>query len=73
MSPAQSLQDWMLALIVLVFIAIDVIILLVYLIYNGAQGSLEAIRLRNRENPQAEIGVSEIIISAVHSIQHYYF
>lgn len=55
----QTLQDWMLALIVLVFVAIDVLILLVYLIYNGASGTLNAVQLSNRENPRAEMGVSE--------------
>ena len=48
----------MLALIVLMFIAIDVIILLVYDIYSATQGTLEAIRLSNRERVREEIGVS---------------
>ena len=47
----------MLALIVLMFIAIDVIILLVYDIYSATQGALEAIRLSNRERVHEEIGV----------------
>lgn len=46
-------------LIVLVFVTIDVIILLVYLIYNGALGTLDAVELSNRENPRAVLGVSE--------------
>ena len=53
----QTLQDWMLALIVLLFIAIDVIILLVYDIYSATQGTLEAIRMSNRENIREVIGV----------------
>ena len=53
----QKLQDWMLALIVLMFIAIDVIILLVYDIYSATQGTLEAIRFSNRERVREEIGV----------------
>ena len=56
---SQTIQDWMLALIVLMFIAIDVIILLVYDAYSATQGTLEAIRLRNRENIREEIGVRQ--------------
>ena len=48
----------MLVLIVLVFVAVDVIILLAYFIYNGVQGNLDAVRLRNKEHPRAELGVS---------------
>ena len=47
----------MLALVVLMFIAIDVIILLVYDIYSATQGTLEAILLSNREGIREEIGV----------------
>jgi hypothetical protein len=47
----------MLALMVLMFIAIDVIILLIYDIYSATQGTLEAIRLSNREKISEEIGV----------------
>ena len=55
----QTIQDWMLFLIVLLFVTIDVIILVVYLIYNGVRGTLSASQLRNAENPQAELGVSD--------------
>jgi hypothetical protein len=48
----------MLALMVLMFIAIDVIILLVHDIYSATQETLEAILLRNREKISEEIGVS---------------
>ena len=51
----------MLALIVLMFIAIDVIILLVYDIYSATQGTLEAIRLSNRERMREEIEVRDLI------------
>ena len=51
----------MLALIVLLFIAIDVIILLVYDIYSATQGTLEAIRMRNRENIREVIGVKDVV------------
>jgi hypothetical protein len=47
----------MLALIVLMFIAIDVMILLVYDIYSATQGTLEAVRFSNRERTREEIGV----------------
>ena len=50
----------MLSLIVLMFIAIDVIIFLIYLVYNGVQGTLDVIRLSNKENPHAELGVSVV-------------
>ena len=57
-SLAQTIQDWMLALIVLMFVTIDVIILVAYLIYNGAVGTLTAIPFSNAENPKEERGVS---------------
>ena len=56
----QTLQDWMLALIVLMFIAIDVIIFLVYDIYSATQGTLEAIRVSNSERTREEIGVKDV-------------
>ena len=49
----------MLALIVLLFIVIDVIILLVYDIYSATQGTLEAIHMNNREQSHEEIGVRD--------------
>ena len=49
----------MLALIVLMFIAIDVIILLVYDIYSATQGTLEAVLFSNRERMREEIGVRD--------------
>ena len=57
----QKLQDWMLAFIVLMFIAIDVIILLVYDIHSATQGTLEAVRLSNREKIRQETGVMNLI------------
>ena len=56
----QKLHDWMLALIVLMFIAIDVIILLVYDVHSATQDTLEAIRLSNRERMREEIGVRDL-------------
>ena len=55
----QTLQDWMLALIVLMFIAIDVVILLIYNVYSATQGTLEAVLFRNRERMREEIGVRD--------------
>ena len=49
----------MLVLIVLMFIAIDVIILLVYDIYSATQGTLEAIRTINRDKTREEMGVRD--------------
>ena len=49
----------MLALIVLMFIAIDVIILLIYDIYSATQGTLEAVLFSNRERMREEIGVRD--------------
>ena len=51
----------MLALVVLTFIAVDVVILLVYGIYSGTQGTLEAVRMSNREKMREEIGVRDVI------------
>jgi hypothetical protein len=51
----------MLAVMVLMFIAIDVIILLVYDIYSATQGTLEAILLSNREKIREEIGVRYLV------------
>ena len=50
----------MLALMVGVFIAIDVIILLVYTIVDGARGNLGAELRPNDEHVRTEIGVSII-------------
>ena len=55
---AQTLKDWHLALVVATFIAVDVIILVIYLVHDGVQGTLLARRLKSLENPRAEFGVS---------------
>lgn len=56
----------MLALMVGVFTAIDVIILLVYTIVEGAQGNLGAELRANDENIRTEVGVSIDHSSSVH-------
>ena len=68
----QTIQDWMLFLIVLLFVAIDVIILVVYLIYNGVRGTLSASELRNAENPHAELDVSDYCTCATVILQIQY-
>ena len=53
----QVLKDWHLALGVLVSVLIDVLILLIYTIVEGAWGDLNAIRVSNREQPTNIVGV----------------
>ena len=48
----QAIQDWMLALGVLLLVVIDLIILITYTAVEGARGNLSAQRVPNRENPQ---------------------
>ena len=52
------MQDWMLGLMVVIFIAIDVVILLLYTIVEGAQGNLDAELRPNDELIRTEVGVS---------------
>ena len=59
----------MLALIVLMFIAIDVVILLVYDVHSATQGTLEAIRVSNRERMREEIGVRDLILCKIHACE----
>ena len=54
----QILKDWHLALGVLLLVLIDLTILLVYTTVEGVKGNLTATRVRNRENPRVELGVS---------------
>ena len=56
---------------VLMFIAIDVIILLVYDIYSATQGTLEAILLRNGEKIREEIGVWDWHISVLRCYNYF--
>ena len=53
----QSLKDWKLALVVAVFVLIDIIILLVYTIIEGLRGNLNAMLVQNEETPPSEVGV----------------
>lgn len=54
----QALNDLHLALGVLTLVSMDVIILLVYAIVEGAQEDLTAVLVPNRENPRDIEGVS---------------
>ena len=54
----QALKDWHLALGVLTLVLVDLTLLLVYTTVEGVEGNLTATRVRNRENPRVEIGVS---------------
>ena len=53
----QVLKDWHLALGVLASVLIDVLILLIYTIVEGARGNLNAILVANREQPRDIVGV----------------
>ena len=53
----QVLKDWHLALGVLASVLIDVLILLIYTIVEGAWGNLNAILVANREQPRDIVGV----------------
>ena len=54
----QVLKDWHLALGVLASVLIDVLILMIYTIVEGALGNLNAIPVPNRENPMDILGVA---------------
>ena len=56
----QSIQDWMLAIIVLILILIDFIILITYTTVVGSiySGELDAKVIVNAENPKDVEGVS---------------
>ncbi len=56
----QTLTDWKLALVVLVLVMVDLVILVVYTVVEGARGNLEAERIKNRENSQDVEGVSSM-------------
>lgn len=55
----QTIQDWMLSLVVLAFILIDLIILVIYTIVVGVRysGKLGAIEIVHTENPKDVEGV----------------
>ena len=55
----------MLALAVLVFIAIDLAILLVYTVVEGARGNLCAQRQPNSENLKTESGVRLLFVACI--------
>ena len=54
----QTLNDWHLALGVMILVFVDLTILKIYTLVERFQGNLSAIRVPNRENPRDELGVS---------------
>ena len=56
--PVQTLNDWHLALGVMILVFVDLTILKIYTLVERFQGNLSAIRVPNRENPRDELGVS---------------
>ena len=59
----------MLALMVVAFTVIDVLILLLYTIVEGARGNLGAELQQNDESPRVEVGVSFYNCSRAITIQ----
>lgn len=58
----QTVQDWMLMLMIAVLTAIDILILLIYTAVGWVQGSLNTQLVSNEENPQSEFGVRNYIL-----------
>ena len=57
------MRDWKLALVVTVFVLIDIITLVVYTIVEGLGGNLNAILVQNEENPSTELGIGVSIFT----------
>ncbi len=57
----QKVPDWKLALVILLLVVVDVVILTMYVVVEGARGRLEATRTRNKENEEDVEGVSQSI------------
>lgn len=55
---SQNINDWILALIVLLLVGIDVFILTIYMAVDGAQGMLGPTTLPDRETFEIITGVS---------------
>ena len=54
----QNIQDWVLAVGVLVFVVIDILLLVLNLIISEALGQSELSVVPNRDNPRTVTGVS---------------
>ena len=54
----QNIEDWILALGVLVFVIIDIILLFLYTIITESIGESMVIPVLNRDNPRTVTGVS---------------
>ena len=57
----QNVEDWVLALGILVFIVIDLVILSLNVIIGEALGALKVILVPNKENPRTVAGVRQQI------------
>ena len=60
------MTDWKLALVVAVFVLIDIITLVVYTIVEGLRGNLNAVLVQNEENPSTELGIGVSIFTCQH-------
>lgn len=56
----QNIQDWVLALGVLVFVVIDILLLVLNLIISEALSQSELSMVPNRDNPRTVTGVSTL-------------
>ena len=57
----QNIQDWVLAVGVVVFVVIDILLLVLNLIISEALGQSELSVVLNRDNPRTVTGVSTSI------------
>ena len=57
----QNIQDWVLAVGVVVFVVIDILLLVLNLIISEALGQSELSVVPNRDNPRTVTGVSTSI------------
>ena len=61
----QTLKDWMLALLVAVFVSIDIFILVVYTVVEAAHGRLNAVLMPNDEHAITLAGVSQLLSNII--------
>ena len=57
----QNIQDWVLAVGVVIFVVIDILLLVLNLIISEAVGQSELSVVPNRDNPRTVTGVSTLI------------
>ncbi len=58
----MKLSDWKLALVILLMVVVDLVILGVYTLVEGVKGNLKAERIKNEEDPEDVIGVSQSLL-----------